>query len=79
MDQMPIDAIFENGLFRPLSQAPLPVREGERVRLRIEETPKPSSLEQACHVLDGLSSLEISEIERISHIRDDFFGSRTTG
>ena len=78
MDQLPIDAVFENGLFRPLDPVHVPVREGDRVRLRIEETCGTTSLDQACQVYEGLSPAEVAEIERIAFQRGNFFGTRTT-
>jgi predicted DNA-binding antitoxin AbrB/MazE fold protein len=76
MDQLPIDANFENGLFRPLEPVHVSVQEGERVRLHIEESNGKTSLDQACQVYDGLSPAEIVEIERIALERDSFFGTR---
>jgi predicted DNA-binding antitoxin AbrB/MazE fold protein len=78
MDQLPIDAVFENGLFRPLDPVPVSVQEGERVRLHIEESSRTTSLDLACQVYDGLSLAEIVEIERIALERDSFFGTRAT-
>jgi predicted DNA-binding antitoxin AbrB/MazE fold protein len=66
MNQLPIDAVFENGLFRPLDPLHLSVREGERVRLRIEESGGTTSLELAGKVYDGLTPAEIAEIEQIA-------------
>jgi predicted DNA-binding antitoxin AbrB/MazE fold protein len=76
MDQLPIDAIYENGLFRPLDPVHVTVREGERVRLRIEEARGKSLLDQAGQVYDGLSAADVAEIERIALQRDRFFEER---
>ena len=78
MDQLPIDAVFEDGLFRPLNPIHVSVQEGERVRLHIEESNGATSLDKACQVSDGLSPDEIEEIERIALKRDSFFGTRAT-
>jgi predicted DNA-binding antitoxin AbrB/MazE fold protein len=66
MNQLPIDAVFENGLFRPLDPVHVSVREGERVRLRIEEPAGATSLELAGKVYEGLTPAEIAEVERIA-------------
>ncbi len=76
MNDSPIDAVFENGLFQPLAPVHLSVREGERVRLRIEESRGETSLDQACHVYDGLLPAEIDEVERIALQRNEFFGTK---
>jgi predicted DNA-binding antitoxin AbrB/MazE fold protein len=78
MNELPIDAIFENGLFRPLDPVHLSVQEGERVRLRIEEPAGTTSLEMAGKVYDGLTPAEIAEIERIALDRGQFFDARET-
>ncbi|MBI4476508.1 MAG: antitoxin family protein, partial [Acidobacteria bacterium] len=36
----PVDALYENGLFRPVS--PLPLRSGERVALIVVRRPDPT-------------------------------------
>jgi len=62
-----IDAVFENGSFKPLHSQALPFAQGQHVRL-IVEAPTESSgdlLELATHVYDGLSDQEIDEIEQI--------------
>lgn len=66
MDQQLIDAVFENGAFHPLEPLRVKVREGERLRLRLEERRERTSLDLACQVYDGLTESEIEEIERIA-------------
>lgn len=69
------EAVFENGVFRPLT-APSDITEGQRVKLTVEaETPE-DVLSLAAKVYDGLSGDEIDEIERIALDRRDFFGGR---
>lgn len=61
---MKVEAIFQNGLFRPMSTPEL--REGERVRLTVErvaQTTPEDILKLAGHVYEGLSQEEIAEIE----------------
>ena len=73
-----LDAIFENGTFRPLSNAPLPLSPGQRVRL-IVETPVEAGadvIELAAQVYEGLSDDQVDEIEQIILDRRDFFQDR---
>jgi len=72
-----LDAIYENGVFKPSLPPNLP--DGQHVRLEIE-TPSECSpedlLELASQVYDGLSNSEIEEIEQIALERRDFFRNR---
>jgi len=71
-----VDAIFQNGVFKPVSAPEL--REGERVRLTIERqahaTPE-DILTLASRVYEGLSQEDIAEVEAVargaalSHLR----------
>jgi predicted DNA-binding antitoxin AbrB/MazE fold protein len=76
MDQQLISAVYENGSFRPLQPLPFAVNEGERVRLRVEESAENTCLELACQVYDGLSESDIADIERIALDRSTFFRNR---
>jgi predicted DNA-binding antitoxin AbrB/MazE fold protein len=70
-----IDAVFEKGVFRPLS--PPAVLEGLRVRLKVEESRESNPddlLKLASQVYQGLSSEKIEEIEQIALDRREFFG-----
>jgi predicted DNA-binding antitoxin AbrB/MazE fold protein len=74
-----LDAVFDNGSFRPLSNHSLPFSQGQRVKL-IVETPSESQedlIELATQVFEGLSNEEADEIEQIALDRSDFFPSRT--
>lgn len=73
MESQSIDAVFENGIFRPIVPAALTVRDGEKVRLRIESSAVCTSLEQAAEVYEGLSPAEIADVERIALDRSQFF------
>jgi predicted DNA-binding antitoxin AbrB/MazE fold protein len=78
MTTQAVDAIFENGGFRPLQPLNLPLAEGQRVRLVVEtptETPG-DLLELAAQVYDGLTESEIDEIEQIALERRNFFPER---
>ena len=73
--KLAIDAIFENGTFRPVHRELLVMDEGQRVRITIEDS-DPESLLLALSVYDGLSNAEIDEVEKIALDRTSFFGSR---
>lgn len=75
-----LDAVFENGTFRPLGSAELPLSPGQRVRLTVESTAEAEGdlIELATKVYDGLSNEQLAEIERIALDRSDFFGDRST-
>jgi predicted DNA-binding antitoxin AbrB/MazE fold protein len=72
-----LTAVFEKGLFRPLTRFNLPIAEGQQVRL-IVETPAPPTeiLALATQVYEGLAENEINEVEQIILNRQDFFGGR---
>lgn len=70
------EAIYENGVFRPLAGTP-DIPEGQRVRLTIEPRTPEDILALARKVYEGLSEDEINEIERIATARGNFFSGRT--
>lgn len=70
-----LDAIYENGVFRPLKN--IDISEGQSVRLIVETTSSLSPddlLNLAAQVYEGLSDEDIQEIEEISRDRRNFFG-----
>ena len=70
-----LDAVFEDGGFKPVDSASLPFSEGQRVKLTVEvpsET-EDNSVELAGRVYEGLSEGDISEIERLALNRGNFF------
>ena len=72
-----MDAVYENGVFKPLK--PPKLSEGQHVRIEIETPFGKSSddlLELAAKVYGGLSDDDIDSIEKIAHDRRDFFGDR---
>lgn len=74
-----IDAVFENGAFKPLDTDALPYAQGQRVKLIVEtavESPE-DLLNLATQVYEGLSDEEVAEIERIALERNEFFPNRT--
>ena len=74
--QHAIDAIFENGTFRPIHRELLAIPEGQRVRITVDDG-DPESLRLALSVYEGLSDDDIDEIEQIALERRTFFGSRS--
>jgi predicted DNA-binding antitoxin AbrB/MazE fold protein len=75
--QQVLDAVYENGVFRPL-QAP-EVAEGQQVKLVVKTTTEltpDEMLELAAQVYQGLSDQDINDIEQIALDRENFFGER---
>ncbi len=73
-----IEAIYQNGMFKPLSPVSEEIVEGKTVEITIKEkrlSPE-EMLELASHVYEGLSEEDIDEIERIALDRSNFFGDR---
>ena len=74
MTQQTIDAVFENGVFRPLIPVNVSIPEGQQVQLIIS---MPESVEDmlalAMNVYAGLTEEEVDEVERIALDRREFF------
>lgn len=73
-----VEAIYQNGMFKPLAPILEEIAEGERVEITIKEkriSPE-EMLKLASEVYEGLSEKEIEEIERIALDRTNFFGDR---
>lgn len=73
-----LDAIYEKGVFRPLTNPE--IAEGESVKLIVETASKVNSdemLKLAAQVYEGLSEEEINEIEQITGDRSNFFTENT--
>ncbi|MDX6444187.1 MAG: hypothetical protein QOH71_1261 [Blastocatellia bacterium] len=73
-----VEAVFEDGSFKPVQSGSLPFSEGQRVRLTVEvPTEKQVDLlGLAGKVYEGLSDKDIDEIERIALDRGNFFHDR---
>ena len=68
-----VDAVFQDGVFRPERRPDL--SEGERVRITVESVgqAKPDDiLRLAAHVYEGLSPKDIDEIEEMARHRTLF-------
>jgi len=71
-----LDAIYENGVFRPIGDADIALSNGARVRLSVEPCPQDagsSVLDLGAKVYAGLSDEDVTEIERIATDRTHFF------
>jgi predicted DNA-binding antitoxin AbrB/MazE fold protein len=73
-----LEAIYENGVFRPLKS--LKLSEGQQVWLMVETnlegTPE-DMLNLAAQVYQGLATEQVDEIEQIALNRRNFFGEKT--
>lgn len=72
-----VDAVYQDGVFKPVSPPELP--EGVRVRLTVERvtpTQPDDSLKLASRVYDGLSQQDIDEIEDMARHRSLFDDAR---
>jgi predicted DNA-binding antitoxin AbrB/MazE fold protein len=67
-----IDAIYQNGSFKPMDPDQVHLPEGRRVTLIVDDQSLPESLRLAARVYDGLSPAEIREIEEIALDRSRF-------
>lgn len=74
MPKQTLDAVFENGVFRPLKAPGASIPEGQQVRLVVETAPPPKDvLALATQVYEGLSEAQIDELEQIALDRHNFF------
>jgi predicted DNA-binding antitoxin AbrB/MazE fold protein len=73
-----LDAVFEDGSFKPVDNGSLPFSEGQRVKLTVElpTEMKEDLLGLAGQVYDGLSDKDIDEVESIALDRSNFFHDR---
>ena len=72
-----IDAIYENGIFRPVQSNIIEIAEGTHVRITVDDETELESLKLATCIYDGLSDEDIDEIEQIALNRNNFFGTRS--
>jgi predicted DNA-binding antitoxin AbrB/MazE fold protein len=73
-----LDAVFEDGSFKPVENGDLPFSEGQRVKLTVEASAETRDdlVGLAGQVYEGLSEKEIDEIERLALDRSSFFRDR---
>ena len=67
------DAVYENGLFRPVAAITPSLNEGQHVRLVVESHTPEEILRLATAVYDGLSTQDVEEVETIALDRSGFF------
>jgi predicted DNA-binding antitoxin AbrB/MazE fold protein len=60
-----LDAVYENGTFRPIQSEAIAIAEGQRVRITVDDEGEPQALRLAMSVYDGLSDKDIRKIEDI--------------
>jgi predicted DNA-binding antitoxin AbrB/MazE fold protein len=75
-----LDAVLEDGSFKPVDNGSLPFSEGQRVKLTVE-TPIETHhdlIELAAQVYDGLTEGEVNDVERLALDRSNFFDRPTS-
>ncbi|HGJ66266.1 TPA: DUF104 domain-containing protein [bacterium] len=71
------DAIFKDGIFKPLDPKVISISEGQKVRLIVEPIDiSEDILELATNVYENLSEEDIDEVEKLILNRKDFFKER---
>jgi predicted DNA-binding antitoxin AbrB/MazE fold protein len=75
-----LEAVFEDGSFKPVDNGALPFSEGQRVKLTVEVPAETQDdlLGLAGQVYEGLSDKDIDEVESIALDRSSFFHDRPT-
>lgn len=69
-----IDAVYENGLFRPLLHGgEIALSDGQHVRLTVDDQSEPEAIRLAIGVYEGLADEDVDEVERIALDRGNFF------
>ena len=72
-----IEAVYEQGAFRPVGPVAPSLHEGQRVRLMVESVDAGAAyLQMVTHVLDGLSEEERDAIDDLTRRRTRFFPVR---
>ena len=75
MTTQKIEAVFQDGAFRPVEPTNF-IKEGQRVKIVVELEELSAILQLATSVYAGLSEDEINEIEEIALNRRDFFEAK---
>lgn len=75
-----IEAIYQNGMFKPLRSVSPEFSEGEKVKLIVKTEHENGDvnpiMKLAENFYEGLSEEDIEEIEKIALDRSNFFGDR---
>ena len=67
------EAVYENGVFRPVVPVAPSLAEGQHVRLVVETNTPTDILQLAALVFEGLSEQEVNDVERVALDRSAFF------
>jgi predicted DNA-binding antitoxin AbrB/MazE fold protein len=75
-----IEAIYQNGIFKPLNPISDEFAEGEKVKLVVETETESEEVSPIMKLVEnfyeGLSEEDIEEIEKVTLDRSNFFGNR---
>ncbi len=74
-----IEAIYQNGMFKPLTPLSEEISEGKTVILSVKTREESANeiLKAAENFYEGLSESEIAEIEKVMLDRSNFIGNKT--
>ncbi len=67
------EAVYENGIFRPLTMPTSGLAGGQQVRLVVETQSEDDMLALAARVYEGLSEEDVDDVERVALDRSHFF------
>lgn len=71
------EAVYENGVFRPVAPVAPHLAEGQYVRLVVETDTPEDILGLAAEVYEGLSEQDMNDVEQIALDRSSFFTKPT--
>jgi len=71
-----LEAVYENGAFRPVTSPALGLAEGQHVRIVVEANSPNEILDLATQVYAGLTESDVTEVEKIALDRASFFSGR---
>lgn len=72
-----LDAIYEDGVFRPVVPPTTIIADGQKVRITVDNEGLPPALQLLRSIYDGLSEAEIDEIEQITLQRGNRLAPRS--
>lgn len=73
-----IEAVYQNGMFKPIGSLKAELEEGSKVLINVESFSDRARrvIELTENFYEGLSEADIEEIEKIALDRSNFFGDR---
>ena len=71
-----LEAVYENGSFRPLASPALGLSEGQHVRITVATSGPSEMLDLAAKVYAGLTERDVADVEAIALDRSSFFTGR---